>query len=1012
MLQKQAININFAQGLDTKTDPKQVQLGKMLALQNSIFDKAGLLQKRNGFGPLVTLPDDTSVSLGTFNGNLIAVGTDLRALSQDSAQWIECGKIQPIELDVLPVVRTSTSQTTADVTVASNGLACAVYLDANGNSYYQIIDSKTGQIIVPVAQLPATATMPRVFSLGLRFIITFLITISGTTHLQYIDIPINNPLAPSGQVNVSSQVSSLTAGYDGVVANSNLYLAWDGSDIGGAIRYTYIDSHLNAHLTKTFAGHSSTFMSVTADTASTGVIWFTFWDSGSTNGFSAATDYNLGVILAPTQTITTTDLQALTSSANAGIAKIFGEVINDYTYESVRTDFIASITVTQSGTVGSPVIILRGVGIQSKAFYFPSTAKSYLLASYGQAFQPTYFLIDEFGDIIGKLAYSNGSGYPINEIIPSVTVTGSLVQVGYLFKDLLVPVNKAQGVTNVAGIYSQNGINLASFTISDSVMVTSEIAGNLHLAGGFLWMYDGVKPVEHGFHVWPEDIVATTDPTGGNLSDQQYFYAFTYEWTDAQGNIHRSAPSVPVSIVTSGGGTSTNTINVPTLRLTYKLAPNSVRIVGYRWSVAQQVYYQFTSIPAPIINDPSVDSIAITDTLADASILGNLIIYTAGNVVENIGAPACSTLALYKSRMVLVTAEDKNLIWYSKQVIENVPVEFSNLFTIYTAPTTGAQGSTGPTRVLSAMDDKLLFFKEDAGYYITGNGPDNTGANNDFSDPTFITSTVGTSNQQSLVMTPSGILFQSDKGIWILGRDLSTSYIGAPVELYNSALVESAINIPGTNQVRFTLDNGVTLMYDYYFQQWGTFNNIPAISSTLYQGLHTYLNKLGQVFQETPDQYLDNSNPVLLSFTTSWLNLAGLQGYQRAFFFYLLGEYFSPHKLQCLIAYDYNPAPIQGTLIMPTNFAPTYGGPESNGQNTVYGNGTPYGGPSAVEDWRVFLDKQRCTAFQITVQEVYDASLGVTAGAGLTLSGINLVHAIKKGYRPISAAHSAGGGSV
>ena len=87
-----------------------------------------------------------------------------------------------------------------------------------------------------------------------------------------------------------------------------------------------------------------------------------------------------------------------------------------------------------------------------------------------------------------------------------------------------------------------------------------------------------------------------------------------------------------------------------------------------------------------------------------------------------------------------------------------------------------------------------------------------------------------------LSLQPQGLMFEfaSEAGnqIWTLGRDLSTQYTGAPVEgLTTNATVKSAVNVPGTNQVRFTLDTGITLMYDYYYQQWGTFVNIPAISS-------------------------------------------------------------------------------------------------------------------------------------------------------------------------------------
>ena len=47
-------------------------------------------------------------------------------------------------------------------------------------------------------------------------------------------------------------------------------------------------------------------------------------------------------------------------------------------------------------------------------------------------------------------------------------------------------------------------------------------------------------------------------------------------------------------------------------------------------------------------------------------------------------------------------------------------------------------------------------------------------------------------------------------------------------------------------------------------------------------------------------------------------------------------------------------------------------------------------------------------SFQITVQESYDPSYGVAAGAGLSLSGLNLVYGAKKGYVPLAAAVSTG----
>jgi hypothetical protein len=695
---------------------------------------------------------------------------------------------------------------------------------------------------------------------------------------------------------------------------------------------------------------------------------------------------------------------------------LFYEVANNYSYDSgIPTHFINAVTVSQAGSVGSPYTVIRSVGLASKAFIVNGVI--YFLSAFQSPFQPTYFLINGSTSVqaspvvVGKLAYENGGGY-LTVGLPSVTVIGTTAWVPYLYKDLIEALNTLGNSTQTTsgGIYSQTGINLASFDIESVTGIdTAEIGKDLHISGGFLWMYDGYLPVEHNFFLWPDSLEATWSASGGSIVAQPdgstntsaYYYQALYEWSDNQGNIFRSAPSIPIAVTTTGSGSSGSiTVNIPYLRLTYKTV-NPVKIVLYRWSVANQIYYQVTSITSPTLNLTTSDSVAYVDTLADASIIGNSIIYTTGGVVEDINAPATNIMTLFDDRLWLVDAEDQNLLWYSKQVIESTPVEMSDLFTFYVAPSQGAQGSTGPITALAPMDDKLIIFKNNAIYYINGTGPDNTGANNQYSQPIFITSTVGCTNQRSIVFMPGGLMFQSDKGIWLLGRGLDTQYIGAPVEEFNASTVQSAVNVPATNQVRFTLDSGQTLMYDYYYQQWGTFVNVPAISSTIYEWLHTFINSTGAVFQESPGSYIDGSVPVLISFTTSWLNMAGVQGYMRAYEFFLLGQYLTPHKLQLTIAYDYNSSPEQSDLISPNNYSPAYGG------SSPYGEGK-YGGPGDLENWRVFLKKQRCQAFQISLEEVYDPSFGVPAGEGLTLSGINLVYAIKKGWRTISAATSVG----
>ena len=1007
-LNKEVVNINFSQGLDTKTDSKQVSVGKFLTLENTIFDKGGLLQKRNGFGSLTPLPDDSNFYLTTYGGGLTAIGTSLNSYSSGAQAWIKKALITPISLDTSPVVRTPAGIQQIDTALSSSGLICTVSVGTAGGSY-SINDSSTGQNIIPVTYLPNCSTPPRVFILGNYFIVLFVQNIASVNYLYYKAIPITNPSNPNAPVSITNSITdNNSSNFDAINVNGSLMIFWNGSDVGGAIRGVVLNQSLALSAAIPFTGKNAQYISLAVDySTSVASIYVSFIDS-SNNGWTLTVSPTLAVLHTFLQFLTTTATTNLTGYvASPGVLTLVLEETNTIGFDSYPSDNLYTLNVTPAtSTVTSPTLIIRGLGLASKMFSVGGIL--YYLANYNSPNQPTYFLLDINGNIILKLAYSNGPKYFYSGGLSNVTVEGTTATFGYLYADLIQAISKSDQNTGnplpANGIYTQLGGNVAFVTFDTSSITTVESAGSLFLTGGYLEQFDGNSLTEQGFSVWPDFVGVTTSSSGGSLSSQEYFYQAVYAWTDAAGNVNRSAPSIPVSVTTSGSS-STNTINISTLRTTSK---KGVVIELYRWSTSNQIYYQVTSITSPLLNDPTVDYVTFVDTQNDSSIIGNSIIYTTGGVVENIGAPATTVTALYNNRLFLVDAEDQNLLWYSKQIIEATPVEMSDLFTLYISPTTGAQGSTGTITALAPMDSNLIIFKANAIYYMTGFGPDNTGANNDFTNPTFIASTVGCANQQSIVFTPNGLMFQSSKGIWLLGRNLETSYIGAPVEQFNSATVLSAVNIPAQNQVRFILDNGVWLMYDYYYNQWGTFTNVPAVASTLFQEQHTYINAYGNVFQETPGVYLDGSIPVLLSFTTSWINLAGLQGFQRFYQMLLLGEYLTPFTLNVNMSFNYSAGIAQSTKVVPDNFVPNYGGDSYWGSGTTWGSGANTGleGNTNVFEARVFPVVQKCESFQINVSEVYDPSKGVSAGAGLTLSGLALTVGMKKGSRTNKASSS------
>lgn len=1025
-MQSQSIAINFAKGLDTKTDPKQVQAGNFLSLVNTVFTKAGLLNKRNGFGTLSSLPDLSSVYLTTLNSNLTAIGTSLQAYVIGNSAWVDKGNLQPISLSVLPTVRSSVDQIQCDSVIATNGLVCTVFTESNNGTLaykYVIADSNTGQNVVNQAVIPVSSGTvsgsPRVFFLGGYFIIVFTNTISGTPHLQYIAISANNPETIIPNADLTSAYSPTNAlNWDGIVVENALYFAYGTSS--GSVEINYLLSSLILSSPVSFS-NTSTIVSVTADETrpSNPIIYVSFYNSASSTGYSVAVNSQLQTLMTATEIISSGTVYNITSAA-AGVLSIFYEVANTYTYNSnIPTNYVNSVSVllpatVTTGIVGLTETIARSVGLASKPCMINEAI--YVLVEYASLLQSTYFLINtDNGDVVARFAYENGGAIvnPSTSLIyttvgylpyglPQAQVIDNTVSIAYLYKDL-IDSQSTQGLVQSIGsagatnIYSQTGVNLVSLDFTSNTLASAEIGQNLNISGGMLWTYDGSIVNEQGFHLFPDDIELTTSTTGGFLTAQEYYYQVTYEWTDASGNIIRSAPSVPVNITTTGS-TSTITINIPTLRLSYK---TGVKIQIYRWSAAQEIYFQITSIVAPTLNNPTVDSISFVDTLADSSIEGNNKIYTNGGVVENIAGPACTALSLFDTRLWLIDAEDKNLLWFSKQVIEGTPVELSDLFTFFVAPSTGSQGSSGPMTALSPLDASLIIFKKDTIYYIQGIGPDNTGVNNAYTNPIYITSTVGCTNQNSIVIMNDGLMFQSDKGIWLLTHAFGVTYIGAPVEAYNSSIVTSAAVIPGTTQVRFTLNTGEILMYDYYFQQWAVFIGVPSISSTLYQGMHTLLGASGLVFQETPGQYLDNGNPVLMSFVTGYIQLAGISGYQRIWEIQLTGQYVSPHLLNVKLGYDFGPLS-ENALINPTNYTNVYG------SDNLYGQTSPYGGPGVLEQWRIQPATEQCQTFQFSLEEVYDPSFGNLAGAGFTLSAMTCTIGVNRMYRPVRATNTVG----
>jgi hypothetical protein len=211
-----------------------------------------------------------------------------------------------------------------------------------------------------------------------------------------------------------------------------------------------------------------------------------------------------------------------------------------------------------------------------------------------------------------------------------------------------------------------------------------------------------------------------------------------------------------------------------------------------------------------------------------------------------------------------------------------------------------------------------------------------------------VSSDLGCADARSIVLTPDGLMFQSAKGIRLLAdgpQGLQVVDVGQDVEAYRAQSITSATVVNDRSQVRFLTDDGMTLLYDYQFQQWSTWTNHEGVAAVLWKGeTYAYAKASGRVLVEGAEVYSDDGVEVRRVVETAWIEFQGLQGYQSVRRFAILGHYKSPHRLRVTVyknfesrasySFEWDP---NGVLAIDPYGAGEYGaGPYGGSGSTVY----------------------------------------------------------------------------
>jgi hypothetical protein len=361
---------------------------------------------------------------------------------------------------------------------------------------------------------------------------------------------------------------------------------------------------------------------------------------------------------------------------------------------SVADNYVKQANVTIAGSVTGIEVFNRSVGLGARAFSYYDVI--YIPVVHGSELQSTYFLLDEDGNLVTKWANQTAGGVVDYGVLQETSqIEDDEFLIAYLFN------NRLQDDNGV--FFSTTGVGAVTLDFDPSSPYSrAEMAEGLHICAGLLRLYDGSSLSEHGFTVFPETLsLASSSTSGGALSDGSYGYKAVYRWTDNTGRDHRSAPTLNNLTVTltGGGATQKPTIRIPTLRLTDK---TDVVLELYRTEAGGTTYYKVTDDLSPTENDETVDYVDFADTVSDANLINNEILYTTGGVLENLPAPAASQIAAYNGDRLAVIGENGFRVFFSKSIEENGPVEFTDSIYRDIDPT------GGPISTIKGMNQKLV----------------------------------------------------------------------------------------------------------------------------------------------------------------------------------------------------------------------------------------------------------------------------------------------------------------
>lgn len=488
------------------------------------------------------------------------------------------------------------------------------------------------------------------------------------------------------------------------------------------------------------------------------------------------------------------------------------------------------------------------------------------------------------GDPVGQFAFDEAGMWDAGGPA-SVTVTGTTLQPGLpWYTAVAVTEESPDDMHNTVEV---NRARVVELSPAGEIVSKAQLGGVGFVSGSTPRVWDGQSVVPAAFAMAPEapSLTAVAGPLTG-----AYSVVIVLEYTDGNGNIQVSPPSVPAAIVLVAQSIS--------IALTFSVLPDApVRCKIFRTLAGGSEYY------LSIVFVVSGTTASVLDSGADVSLAARELLYTTGGVLESELAPPLSYLVAHRNRLFGVAADDAKLVRFTKETAAPLLPQW------HSALTFRVDNDGGDVVALASMDDKLLIFQKNQICAITGQGPDNLDTpSTRFPLPEVVARGVGVDrdNRSSVAVTPAGIVFRHATGIYLLSRDLQVAPIGLPVQrTLGDFDVRSARYIPSRHQVWFFVafsgfvDPPTILVWDVRYNRWSTFVGPWAIARDALEvdGTAFVLDYGGSgtaALYTALSGHTDNAGASDIHFPYSfglpWFRGAGVNGQQRLWRVGLRGE--------------------------------------------------------------------------------------------------------------------------